>query len=103
MGLKAMAEATLLYEGKAKRIYSTGTDGVLLSRYKDDATAFNAQKKGQIAGKGAVNCTVAAILFRSLETEGIATPLVDQLSPTEMTVKAVKIVPVEVVVRNRAA
>ena len=103
MGLRAMAEATLLYEGKAKRIYSTNTDGVLLSRYKDDATAFNAQKKGQIAGKGAVNCTVAAILFQYLESEGVATHYVDQLSPTEMKVKAVEILPIEVVVRNRAA
>ena len=103
MGLRAMAEATLLYEGKAKRIYSTKTDGELLSRYKDDATAFNAQKKGQIAGKGAVNCTVAAILFRYLEDEGVTTHFVEQLSPTEMKVKAVEIVPIEVVVRNRAA
>ena len=103
MGLRAMAEAELLYEGKAKRIYSTSTDGVLLSRYKDDATAFNAQKKGQIAGKGAVNCTVAAILFQYLESEGIVTHFVEQLSPTEMKVKAVEIVPIEVVVRNRAA
>ena len=98
-----MAEATLLYEGKAKKIYSTHTDGVLLSRYKDDATAFNAQKKGQIAGKGAVNCTVAAILFQYLEAKGVATHFVEQLSPIEMKVKAVEIVPIEVVVRNRAA
>ena len=98
-----MVDAQLLYEGKAKRIYATETEGVLLSRYKDDATAFNAQKRGQIAGKGAVNCTVATLLFKYLQKNGIVTHFVEQLSPIEMTVRAVTIVPLEVVVRNRAA
>ena len=98
-----MAEEKLLYEGKAKRIYATDTTGILLSQYKDDATAFNARKKGQISGKGAVNCTVATLLFRYLERKGVVTHFVEQLSPNEMTVKAVEILPIEVVVRNRAA
>ncbi|WP_017327944.1 phosphoribosylaminoimidazolesuccinocarboxamide synthase [Synechococcus sp. PCC 7336] len=98
-----MSDATLLYEGKAKRIYATDRPGILRCQYKDDATAFNAQKKGQIAGKGEVNCTVAALLFRYLEGAGIATHFVGQTGSTEMAVRAVTILPVEVVVRNRAA
>lgn len=95
--------AERLYEGKAKIIYTTEDAAVLLSYYKDDATAFNAQKKGQIQGKGAINCTIAAALFQMLEKAGIPTHFVDQPSANEMRVKAVTIVPIEVVVRNIAA
>ncbi len=98
-----MSLNTKLYEGKAKILYPTEDNEVLLTVYKDDATAFNAQKKGQIHGKGAINCTITAALFQMLEQEGIATHYIDCPSPNQMRVKAVKIIPVEVVVRNIAA
>lgn len=92
-----------LYEGKAKILYSTETASVLRSVFKDDATAFNAQKRGTIQGKGAVNCAISSHLFQQLETAGIPTHFIEQLSATEMLVKAVTILPIEVVVRNLAA
>ncbi|MDX2231352.1 MAG: phosphoribosylaminoimidazolesuccinocarboxamide synthase [Leptolyngbyaceae cyanobacterium bins.349] len=92
-----------LYEGKAKILYSTDEADVLLTFFKDDATAFNAQKKGSIEGKGRVNCAIASYLFQQLEANGIPTHFIDQPSPNEMRVKAVKIIPLEVVVRNIAA
>jgi phosphoribosylaminoimidazole-succinocarboxamide synthase len=98
-----MAALAALYEGKAKIIYPTEDPQVLLAYYKDDATAFNAQKRGSIAGKGEVNCTMSSYLFQKLEAIGIATHWLAQLSPREMKVKAVRIVPLEVVVRNIAA
>jgi phosphoribosylaminoimidazole-succinocarboxamide synthase len=98
-----MSAATPLYEGKAKIIYPTDDPEVLLSYFKDDATAFNAQKKGQIVGKGTMNCTISAHIFKTLEKNGIPTHFVDQPSPNEMRVKAVSIIPLEVVVRNIAA
>jgi phosphoribosylaminoimidazole-succinocarboxamide synthase len=91
------------YEGKAKILYATDDPNILLTRFKDDATAFNAQKKGSIQGKGVVNCAISTALFQWLESLGIPTHFIDQPSSTEMRVKAVKIVPVEVVVRNIAA
>ena len=98
-----MSLNTKLYEGKAKILYPTEDNKVLLTVYKDDATAFNAKKKGQIYGKGVINCTITAALFQMLEQEGIATHYIDCPSPNQMRVKAVKIIPVEVVVRNIAA
>ncbi|OKH15068.1 phosphoribosylaminoimidazolesuccinocarboxamide synthase [[Limnothrix rosea] IAM M-220] len=92
-----------MYEGKAKILYSTADPEVLLTYFKDDATAFNAQKKGTISGKGEVNCTIASVLLKWLETKGIPTHFIDQPKPDEMLVKAVTILPVEVVVRNIAA
>ncbi|MGL5032176.1 MAG: phosphoribosylaminoimidazolesuccinocarboxamide synthase [Microcystaceae cyanobacterium] len=92
-----------LYEGKAKILYPTADPQVLLTVFKDDATAFNAQKRGQIQGKGAINCAIASALFQQLESLGVATHYLDQPNPTEMRVKAVKIIPLEVVVRNIAA
>ena len=92
-----------LYEGKAKVLYETEDPDILLTVYKDDATAFNAQKKGQIVGKGAINCQITAALYEWLESEGISTHYIDSPEPNQMRVKAVKIVPVEVVVRNVAA
>ena len=92
-----------LYEGKAKIIYKTDDPEVLLAQYKDDATAFNAQKKGQIVGKGRMNCSIATHLFQKLEASGINTHFIDQPSETQMRMKSVKIVPLEVVVRNIAA
>ncbi len=92
-----------LYEGKAKILYATDDPEVLLTCFKDDATAFNAQKRGSIQGKGAINCAISSHLFQVLEAEGIPTHFVAQVSPNEMQVRAVKIVPLEVVVRNIAA
>lgn len=93
----------LLYEGKAKRVYRTADPQVYLCQYKDDATAFNAAKRGSIAGKGEVNCTVSSHVFRYLSQQGIRNHFLAQLSPTEMQVRAVRILPLEVVVRNRTA
>ncbi|MFB2894691.1 phosphoribosylaminoimidazolesuccinocarboxamide synthase [Aerosakkonemataceae cyanobacterium BLCC-F50] len=92
-----------LYEGKAKIIYTTDNPEVLLAHYKDDATAFNAQKRGQIAGKGQINCTVSTHLFKLLEQAGIRTHFIEQTAPDQMLVRRVQIVPIEVVVRNIAA
>jgi phosphoribosylaminoimidazole-succinocarboxamide synthase len=92
-----------LYEGKAKILYTTDDPNVLLTKFKDDATAFNAQKKGTIHGKGEINNTISAHLFRLMEAKGVPTHFVDLPTPDAMLVKAVKIVPLEVVVRNIAA
>lgn len=92
-----------LYEGKAKIIYPTENPHIFLSYFKDDATAFNALKKGQIKGKGVVNCVVSSALFQWLESQGILTHFIEQISDNEMKVHAVKIIPLEVVIRNIAA
>ena len=94
---------TKLYEGKAKILFTTDDPQILLSQYKDDATAFNALKKGTIAHKGEMNCAIASRIFQYLESQGIATHFIQQISPHEMEVIAVKILPIEVVVRNIAA
>lgn len=94
---------TLLYEGKAKIIYPTADPDILLAHFKDDATAFNAQKRGSIVGKGEINCTISQILFQYLEQRGIPTHFIDCPQPNQMRVRAVKIFPLEVVVRNIAA
>lgn len=92
-----------LYEGKAKIIYSTDDPSLLITHFKDDATAFNAQKRGTIAQKGEMNCGISIALFQLLESFGIATHYIDQPAPNQMRVKAVTILPLEVVVRNIAA
>lgn len=94
---------TKLYEGKAKILFTTDDPQILRSQYKDDATAFNALKKGTIAHKGEMNCAIASRIFQYLESQGIATHFIQQISPHEMEVIAVKILPIEVVVRNIAA
>lgn len=98
-----MSSTQKLYEGKAKIIYQTDDPAILLTYFKDDATAFNAQKRGEIKGKGEINCTISAALFRSLESQGIPTHYLKQSGAKEMLVRAVNIIPVEVVVRNIAA
>ncbi|MDJ0531029.1 MAG: phosphoribosylaminoimidazolesuccinocarboxamide synthase [Xenococcaceae cyanobacterium MO_207.B15] len=98
-----MSPNTKLYEGKAKILYSTEDPQVLLTVYKDDATAFNAQKKGQIQGKGVINCTITSALLQMLEKNAIPTHYIDCPSSNQMRVKVVKIIPLEVVVRNIAA
>ncbi|MBK4731170.1 phosphoribosylaminoimidazolesuccinocarboxamide synthase [Oxynema sp. CENA135] len=92
-----------LYEGKAKILYPTDDPEILLAYYKDDATAFNAQKRGTIVGKGQVNCTLSAALFKHLEAAGIPTHFVEQTAGDRMKVRRVRILPLEVVVRNIAA
>lgn len=92
-----------LYEGKAKIIYPTDDEQVYLTYYKDSATAFNAQKKGTITDKGKVNCAIASALLTYLEKKGIPTHFIEKVSEREMLVKAVKIIPLEVVIRNIAA
>lgn len=94
---------TLLYEGKAKKVFATDDANVVRVAYKDDATAFNGLKKGQIVGKGAINNQLSNLLFAYLEKNGIPTHFVKQLSDRETLVKKVSILPVEVVVRNIAA
>jgi phosphoribosylaminoimidazole-succinocarboxamide synthase len=98
-----MTAQSILYEGKAKILYTTNEPNVLLTYFKDDATAFNAQKRGSIAGKGEMNCAISSHLFQLLEAQGIATHWLGRPAPNEMQVRAVKILPLEVVVRNIAA
>ncbi|MGB9858919.1 MAG: phosphoribosylaminoimidazolesuccinocarboxamide synthase [Moorellaceae bacterium] len=93
----------LLYEGKAKRVYLTEDPNLYLIEFKDDATAFDGLKKGTITGKGEINARLSALLFRALEREGIATHFVELVSSREILAKALKILPLEVVVRNVAA
>ncbi|MDZ7707152.1 MAG: phosphoribosylaminoimidazolesuccinocarboxamide synthase [Trueperaceae bacterium] len=99
----APARTELRYEGKAKRVYATSDPELYRVEYKDDATAYNAAKRGTIAGKGEMNAAITATLMRHLEAEGIRTHFVAQLGPREQLVRRVEIVPVEVIVRNRAA
>ena len=92
-----------MYEGKAKKVFRTSDEKIVLVSYKDDATAFNGLKKGQIAGKGIVNNLCSNHMFKMLETKGIETHLIQELSKTDTLVKKVSIVPLEVIVRNIAA
>ncbi|EAL52675.1 phosphoribosylaminoimidazole-succinocarboxamide synthase [Campylobacter upsaliensis RM3195] len=97
-----MEKKELLYEGKGKKMYKTDDEFLLITEFKDDLTAFNAEKKGNEAGKGALNCKISTELFHLLERGGIATHLVQILSENEQLVKKCKIVPIEVIVRNVA-
>ncbi|MCE3223957.1 MAG: purC [Nitrospira sp.] len=94
---------TMVYEGKAKKIFTTDRPDQVLQYFKDDATAFNAQKRGTIVDKGVVNNRVSERLFRLLEQQGIPTHFIERVSDREMLTKKVTIVPVEVVVRNIVA
>ena len=98
-----MKKMEQIYEGKAKKVYATDDMKIVIVDYKDDATAFNGLKKGTIAGKGVVNNKVSNHFFRLLESRGIPTHYVEQLSDRETAVRRVEILPVEVIVRNRAA
>lgn len=92
-----------LYEGKAKRVYATDDPQLVVVAYKDDATAFNGLKKGTIAGKGVVNNRMSNLLFKYLADNGIPTHFVEEIDERRTVVKHVKIVPLEVIVRNIAA
>lgn len=98
-----MKKLEMLYEGKAKRVYKTDEADRYIVEYKDDATAFNGVKKGTISGKGVINNKMSAVLFDMLEKAGIPTHFEGLLNEREMLVKAVEIVPLEVIMRNIAA
>ena len=98
-----MKKCEMLYEGKAKKVYTTEDPELYIVDYKDDATAFNGLKKGTISGKGVINNRVTNHLMKMLEGKGIPTHFVEELSDRETVVKKVKIVPLEVIVRNIAA
>jgi phosphoribosylaminoimidazole-succinocarboxamide synthase len=98
-----MTQGTMLYEGKAKKIFATDQPDRVIQYFKDDATAFNAQKRGTIVEKGIVNNKVSERLFRVLESAGVSTHFIERLSNREMLTKRVAIVPIEVVVRNMTA
>lgn len=98
-----MQKGELLYEGKAKKVFLTGDKDVLIVSYKDDATAFNGEKKGTISGKGAINNRMTNLLFQIIEKGGVPTHYVQELNDRETAVRKVEIVPLEVIVRNVAA
>ncbi len=101
--MTAVAIGALLYEGKAKRVHATDQPDLVAVEYKDDATAFNALKKAQLTGKGALNCRISALLFEHLERCGIPTHYLGVRDSLWMMVRPVRVIPVEVVVRNIAA
>lgn len=98
-----MNKGEMIYEGKAKKVYTTDDPELVIVEYKDDATAFNGEKRGTISGKGEMNNRMTAIFFEMLGAQGIPTHFVERLSEREQLVRRVKIVPIEVVVRNIAA
>ena len=98
-----MTKGNQLYEGKAKKVFETDDPELLIVSYKDDATAFNGLKKGTIAGKGVINNQMSNLLMQLLEKRGVPTHFVEELSERETLVKRVKIVPLEVIIRNIAA
>ena len=98
-----MKKLEKIYEGKAKILYTTEDPSLVIQYFKDDATAFNAQKKGTIADKGIMNNRIATKIFEYLKSEAIESHFVELLNDREMLVKRVEIVPLEVIVRNRAA
>lgn len=98
-----MEKKELMYEGKAKKVYSTEDPAYCIVSYKDDATAFNGEKKGTIVGKGVVNNRMSNFMFKLLEQNGIPTDFVEELNDRDAVLKRVEIVPLEVIVRNKAA
>ena len=98
-----MPKNELVYEGKAKEVFSTDEPDVLIHRYKDDATAFNAQKRGSWKDKGRTNATMSAAIFAYLEANGVPTHFIEQVNEAAIKTKELKMLPVEVIVRNVAA
>ena len=98
-----MEKRDMIYEGKAKKVYTTDNPELYIVSYKDDATAFNGLKKGAIAGKGAINNQMSNLLMRMLSEHGVPTHFVEELSERDTVVKKVSIVPLEVIVRNISA
>lgn len=98
-----MAKQEFLYEGKAKKIYATEDPNQVIVYYKDDATAGNGEKKGQIKDKGVINNKITAYLFKMLESQGVKTHFIEQLSDREQLCEKLQIVPLEVITRNLIA
>lgn len=98
-----MKKAAQLYEGKAKKVFATDDPNLCIVSYKDDATAFNGQKKGTILGKGAINNRLTNYFMKLLERKGIPTHFVEELNDTDTVVKKVEIIPLEVIIRNISA
>ncbi|MDO5014601.1 MAG: phosphoribosylaminoimidazolesuccinocarboxamide synthase [Clostridia bacterium] len=98
-----MEKKELLYEGKAKKVYATEDADKLIVSYKDDATAFNGKKKGTINGKGVINNKMSNFMCKLIEKEGVPTHYIEEISDRETIVKNVSIVPLEVIIRNKAA
>ena len=98
-----MEKTAQLYEGKAKKVFATTDENLCIVSYKDDATAFNGEKKGTILGKGVINNRLTNRLMKMLEEKGVPTHFVEELSDRDTLVKKVKIVPLEVIVRNISA
>lgn len=98
-----MEEKEMLYEGKAKKVFATDDPDLVIVDYKDDATAFNGLKKGTIKGKGAINNRMTNYLMKVLETRGVPTHLVEEIDDRKTVVKKVEIIPLEVIIRNKAA
>lgn len=98
-----MQKKDMLYEGKAKRVYLTDEANVVIQEFKDDATAFNGEKKGTIIGKGVVNNKISCKIFEMLEQKGIPTHLIKMIDDKNMLIKKVEIVKLEVIIRNIAA
>lgn len=98
-----MMKLEQLYEGKAKRVFKTDDEQKVIIEYKDDATAFNGEKKGTIMGKGVINNVMSALMFDMLEKKGIETHHIELLSDRESLVKNVTIIPLEVIIRNISA
>ncbi|MFV0530387.1 MAG: phosphoribosylaminoimidazolesuccinocarboxamide synthase [Flavobacteriales bacterium] len=96
----SIEQKEFLYEGKAKQIYATNDPDKVIIHYKDDATAFNAQKKGQVADKGVLNNKITEIIFKFLETKGIKTHFIERLNERDQLCHKVTIMPLEVIVRN---
>ena len=97
-----MKKTSLLYEGKAKKIWETEDPALYIAEFKDDLTAFDAQKRSSAQGKGALNCQISANLFKLLEQNGIPTHFVECISENEMVIKKADMILIEVVVRNIA-
>ena len=98
-----MEKTVQLYEGNAKKVYATADESLCIVSYKDDATAFNGVKKGTIAGKGVVNNRMTNMLMQLLEQQGVPTHFVEEINERDTVVKRVKIVPLEVIIRNVSA
>jgi phosphoribosylaminoimidazole-succinocarboxamide synthase len=101
--MTAYTLGSLLYEGKAKRVFATDQPDLVAVEYKDDATAFNALKKAQLAGKGELNCRISALLFEHLASRGVPTHYLGVQGSQWMLVRPVRVIPIEVVIRNVAA
>ena len=98
-----MEKLEMMYEGKAKQIFRTNEDDKVIVHYKDDATAFNGEKKGQIDSKGELNNAITSMLFELLAKKGVKTHFIEKLNERDQLCKKVSIIPLEVIVRNVAA